>query len=139
MDPAAAVQRFHYWFVPRLRTFVGQEKRLPFDQHFLKALVAPRALLSTEAIGDLWANPYGTQQSHLGAKAVYEFLGAGDRIGIHFRKGGHDHTAEDWRALVDFADKQFFGKKVERKFDKLPFPNAERPFTWSIPKSQEQK
>jgi len=135
-DLAAITQmdRFHYWFVERLRTFIGHEKQLPFDQHFVKALVAPRALLSTEALGDLWANPYGTQQSHLGAKPVYDFLGAGDRIGIYFRDGGHAHNAHDFRALLDFADKQFFGKEVERKFDNLPFPNAEKPYSWTIPK-----
>ena len=46
-------QRFSYWFHPRLRTFVGKENRLPFDQHFLEALVAPRALLVADASGDL--------------------------------------------------------------------------------------
>jgi hypothetical protein len=99
--------------------------RLPFDQHSVKALVAPRALLSTEALGDLWANPEGTQRTHLAAKQVYEFLGATDKTAIYFREGKHEHNADDWNVLLDFADKTFFNRAVERKFDNLAFPVAE--------------
>ena len=35
-----------------IRWFNEREERLPLDQHFLKALVAPRALLCTESIDD---------------------------------------------------------------------------------------
>jgi hypothetical protein len=126
-------RRFGYWFHPRFKSFAGKETRLPFDQHFLKALVAPRALLSTDALGDLWANPLGTQQTYLAAQPVFDFLGAGDRNGLHFREGGHAQNEEDWRALVDFADKVFFGKDVKRRFDILPFPEASKPFRWKAP------
>jgi hypothetical protein len=128
-------KRFQYWFHPRFGDFAGKENRLPFDQHFLKALVAPRALICTDALGDLWANPLGTQQTTVAAQPVFDFLGASQRNGIHFRQGGHDQTEEDWRALVDFADYQFFGKTVDRKFDVPPFPDAKKPFTWTAPDS----
>ena len=36
------VRRFPYWFTPRYADFVGRGERLPFDQHSLMALVAPR-------------------------------------------------------------------------------------------------
>ena len=126
-------ERFSYWFHPRFRSFAGKETWLPFDQHFLKALVAPRALLSTDALGDLWANPLGTQHTFLAAQPVFDFLGVGDRNGMHFREGGHAQNEEDWRALLDFADKHFLGKKVPRKFDVLPFPDAKEGFTWTAP------
>jgi len=131
-------RRFSYWFHPRFRDFAGKETKLPFDQHFLKALVAPRALISVDALGDLWANPYGTQQSHRGAKPAFEFLGAGDKFGIYFRTGGHAQNKDDWRTLVDFADKIFFGKEPAggKRFDKLPFPDAPKPFSWSAPKGK---
>jgi len=128
-------KRFSYWFHPRLRTFAGKVDRLPFDQHFLKALVAPRALLSTDALGDLWANPLGTQITYQAAQEVFDFLGVPDRSGLHFREGGHDQAAEDWRALLDFADEQFFGKRTDRDFKRLPFPDAEIAFTWKAPKN----
>jgi pimeloyl-ACP methyl ester carboxylesterase len=128
---------FRYWFQPRLRYFSNKETKLPFDQHFLMALVAPRALISTNGLDDLWTNPYGTQQTHLGAKPVFKFLGVPDKLGIHFRPGGHAQNDEDWRALIHFADKILFGKKQvdENRFDRLPFPNAPKPFSWSIPKN----
>ncbi len=102
--------RFHYWFHPRLRAFVGKEDRLPFDQHFLKALVAPRALLSMEALGDQWANPEGTRQTYGAAVLVFRFLGAGNKTAMWCRKGGHDMVPEDWTALLDYVDIIFRGK-----------------------------
>jgi hypothetical protein len=132
-DIAAITKNFPFWFVPRFRDFIGRVDRLPFDQHSVKALVAPRALLSTEALGDLWANPEGTQQAHLAAKVVYDWLGAGDQIGIYFREGKHEQNQADWNVLMDFADAVFYGKKSERKFDRLAFPNSIKPFTWAAP------
>ena len=127
-DIAAITRKFPYWFHPRFKDFVGNVERLPFDQHTLKALVAPRALLSTEALGDRWANPKGTQQSHAAAKEVFAFLGVPDRIGIRFRAGGHAHNADDWSTLLDFADWQLFGKSV---FDARAFPDAEPGYSWT--------
>lgn len=131
------LRRFPWWFSPRLAAFADQVPRLPFDMHTLKALVAPRALLSTEGLGDLWANPHGTQVTHQAARMVYDFLGVGDRIGIAFREGGHAHGLEDWRTLLDFADVQFFGRKHGRRFDALAFPDdGKRWFGWTIPASR---
>lgn len=127
-DITAITKQFPYWFHPRLKDFVGNVARLPFDQHTLKALVAPRALLSTEALGDRWANPKGTQQSHAAAKEVFAFLGVPDRIGIRFRSGVHEHNAQDWNTLLDFADWQLFGKNV---FDARAFPDAEPGYSWT--------
>lgn len=133
-DIAAITKTFPFWFHPRFKEFIGKVDRLPFDQHTVKALVAPRALLSTEALGDVWANPKGTQQSQMAAKEVFHFLGAGERIGIVFRPGKHEQNADDWTVLLDFADKQFFGKKVDRRFDVPAFPDAEKGYAWKTPK-----
>lgn len=103
-------QRFAYWFHPRLRWFAGREDRLPFDQHFLKALVAPRPLLCTEARGDRWANPLGTRRTSLAARDLYAFLDAEDKIGLTYRSGQHDQTLEDWSYLLEFADWHLAGK-----------------------------
>jgi dienelactone hydrolase len=132
-DIAAITKNFPFWFAPHFTDFIGKIDRLPFDQHTVKALVAPRALLSTEALGDLWANPKGTQQTYTAAKEVFDFLGAGDRIGIVFREGKHEQNADDWNVLLDFADKQFLGKKIERRFDALAFPDAAKGYTWKAP------
>ena len=47
-DIAAITKNFPYWFHPQFRQFIGKVDRLPIDQHSVKALVAPRALLSTD-------------------------------------------------------------------------------------------
>ena len=131
---AIILKNFPYWFTPRLARFVGQEEKLPFDQHTMKALVAPRALLETQALEDQWANPQGAQTTHQAAKVVYDFLGAGDKIGIAYRPGGHAHLLADWEALLDFADHQFFGKPVTRSFHALPYPNQSiHAFGWKAP------
>ena len=132
-DIAAITKNFPFWFAPTFPQFIGKIDRLPFDQHSVKALVAPRALLSTEALGDLWANPEGTQQSHLASKEVFEFLGAGDRIGLVYRPGEHEHNLDDWKVLLDYADKVFLGKDVGRKFDELAFPDSPKSFSWAAP------
>jgi dienelactone hydrolase len=132
-DIGAITGRFPYWFHPRLALFVAHVEQLPFDQHFLKALVAPRALLGTEALGDLWANPLGSQVSHTAAREVYRFLGAENRIGIHFRAGKHEQNVEDWNVLMDFADAQFFGRMGGTRFDRLAFSDAPVAFTWRAP------
>jgi hypothetical protein len=125
--------RFHYWFSPRLREFVDKEDRLPFDQHFLKALVAPRGLLSIIGLGDVWANPKGTQQTHLAVLPVFEFLNAKDKAALWFREGGHDEEPRDWTALCDYSDYVFFAKPRGDAFNRLPFPDAPKPFSWKTP------
>lgn len=125
-------KRYRYWFTPRLVEFIGQVERLPFDQHCVKALIAPRGLLSTEGLEDTWANPQGTQLTHLAAKEVFAFLGVPERIGIHYRPGRHDQNREDWLALLDFADYLFFQKPLPERFNRLPFPQ-ERRWSWSVP------
>lgn len=122
-----------YWFGPTLKEFVGRENELPFDQHFLKSLIAPRLLLTTEALDDLWANPTGTWQTYLAAREVYRFLDAEERIGIWFREGGHDHGEADWKAFLDFMDWQLCGREAAYCSSENPFPEMLPAFSWTAP------
>ncbi len=124
---------FPHWFSPGLRHYADREASLPFDQHFLKALIAPRALLTTEALGDHWANPAGAWQTHLAAREVYAFLGAEERIAIAFREGGHDHATDDWNTLLDFCDSVFRRAARKPEWDKNPFPDVAKTFSWRCP------
>lgn len=110
------VMQFPHWFGPRLASYGDDPASLPVDLHTLKALVAPRALLTTEALGDLWANPAGTWLTHLAAADVYRFIGQPDQIGIAFREGGHSHGLVDWETLLTFADWRFRGINPGRSF-----------------------
>ncbi len=86
------------------------EDRLPFDMHFAKALIAPRAIITTDGLGDTWANPFGTQVTWRAAQEVFDFLGVPGHNALHFREGKHEFQAADWRAIADFCDEIFFGK-----------------------------
>ncbi|MHA1369294.1 MAG: glucuronyl esterase domain-containing protein [Promethearchaeota archaeon] len=111
------------------------KKKLPFDQHFVMALVAPRPLLRTEGSEDWWANPEGTCCAFLATEPVYEFLGVPERNQCFIRPGGHFQGHEDMMALVSFADWYFFGKKQERVFKDLVYEKGKFPtlFKWTKP------
>ncbi len=125
--------KFPYWFAPGLSGYVGREREMPFDQHYLKALIAPRPLLTTEAFGDTWANPTGTWQSHRAAREVYRWLGAEDRLGILYREGGHEHSLADWCASLDFASQHFSGQVPDPGFRQDYFPELPSPIDWQAP------
>jgi len=125
--------RFGYWFVKGFSDYSGREDQLPFDQFELEAIVAPRALLITQATGDRWSNPEGEQISWAAAKQVYEFLGAGDQIGIFYHPGIHELTVDDWDALMDFADLQLQNQTINRSFNLPAYHDAPQLFTWHKP------
>jgi len=111
---------FGYWFSPQLKHYIDRPAYLPFDQHAVLSLVAPRALLKTEARGDAWASPIGARLMHDASLPVFRLFGKESSSGISYREGGHGHTYEAWDALLDFADFIFFGKPAARDFDDLP-------------------
>jgi dienelactone hydrolase len=115
-----ATRKFPQWFGPRLAQFSGQVEKLPFDQHWLMDLVAPRAFIATDGLDDATANENALVQAWLAARPVYALLGVPDHLGIHFRPGKHLLAPEDWTAILDFADQQLRGLKVSGRFDQLP-------------------
>ena len=121
------------WFAPPYFTFAEMEERMPFDSHFSRVLVAPRAFLNCHARQDYHANPYGTELTHHATRVVYKWMDAEDKIALHWREGGHAQNIEDWTTLYDFADLQFFGKTSSTAFNNWAYPEAELPFSWKAP------
>jgi hypothetical protein len=107
----AAPHRFGHWFVPGFVTWAGRERELPFDQHFLAALVAPRGLLATESLADPWSNPAGAWATSRGVQPVFNLLAAPRRNAIHFRWDNHGQNQRDVEALLQFAEFVFQGKE----------------------------
>lgn len=132
---AQATNRFNHWFGPRLKSFAGRETQLPFDQNYLLSLVAPRNLLLLNAFGDPYSNVEAANQTFLASRAVFDFLGVPDNIGLHFREGKHSFEADDWRALLDFGDRQFFGSETKSDFRGLTSANLK----WTLDKSGPKK
>ena len=126
-------RNFPYWFGPEMELYIHREEDLPFDTYFLKALVAPRYLLTTEALSDAWANPAGTYLSNLAAKEAYAFLGAEDRILCHYRDGYHNHIGTDFRALIAVMRNMRDGTPLPETMNCPPFDGMEAIHTWKKP------
>ena len=119
----AIISRFPFWFCPSFFKYSDNEDKLPFDQHFLISLIAPRAVLCGSAEEDLWADPHNQMLSNVLAKDVYKLFGMsglvhGDEIppspfklqegdcSFHTRLGTHFLSREDWNTYMDFIDKK---------------------------------
>jgi len=127
--------RWKSWFNSNFGAFGKSVDRLPFDQHFMRALIAPRVLLSTDGLDDQWANPRGTQKAWMAAQPVFDFLGVPERNLCHFREGGHDQREEDLEVLLDVADWRFRNQSMTIDFSLRPDPDMKRDWNWRVPSS----
>ena len=109
-----------FWFGAKLPEFYGQVDKLPFDQHWMIALAAPRHFIVCNGLDDQYCNANATVQSYLADKPVFAMLGVPYNLGIYFRPGHHAFLPEDWQAILDFSDQQLRGLDVKRSFDELP-------------------
>lgn len=125
------VTAFPDWFTDEMQAYKGRVPELPFDEHELKALVAPRILFDSEAKSDIWASPLGSYQTDIAAREVYRFLGAEENILWYWREGYHSQTAEDFGMLLNLMEHKLKGEKLSERFFKLPFDTPEPMFDWS--------
>lgn len=114
------VKRFPYWFCKNYQKYVDKEETLPFDQHMLLGLIAPRLVYTSAKTFDSWADPEGQFESCIQASPVYELFGKKGivqkkrplpeqpvhegSIGHHYKTGNHDMDEYDWNCYMDFAD-----------------------------------
>lgn len=79
-----------WWSDNTLGTFVNHSENLPYDAHTVAAALAPRALVIDQGSADPYTNSKATAVVvYPAAKAVYDWLGAGDQIAMAVRSGGH--------------------------------------------------
>ena len=114
---------FPFWFCENYSKYVCKEDKMPFDQHYLAACIAPRYLCVGSAAEDKWADPVHEMLNCVAVGEFYESLGMtgfvcedrlpevgdvyhGGSIGYHLRSGCHYFSREDWQKVIKFADKR---------------------------------
>ena len=114
---------FPYWFCEQYQTYMGREAELPFDQHFLLALIAPRRIYIASADADLWTGPSSQYRACMAASQIWDFYGklpsftgpddypsAGSYfhegyIAYHMRSGDHFLSRRDWLGFMAYFKK----------------------------------
>jgi hypothetical protein len=121
-DVAAITRRFNYWFCPAYARYAGRPDEMPFDQHFLLAANAPRAVYIASAAEDDWADPDSEFLSAYAAGKIYPLLGlpglvTEDRwpdpdclltqghVAYHRRPGSHYLSRADWQRFMAFCQR----------------------------------
>ena len=106
-------------WIDAFRSGHRKEDAMPFDQHFLTSLVAPRYLCAGGAVEDTWADPNSEYLCLCETSRIYELLDApglihpdrmtvpGDtfhegNIGLHLRRFGHYLSRYDWNRYMEF-------------------------------------
>jgi hypothetical protein len=110
------------WFCDNYNKYRDNESALPFDQHMLLALIAPRKLYIASADEDLWADPKGEYLSAYYASPVYKLYGLEgltspnmpsvhqpimNSVGYHIRSGKHEVMPYDMECFLEFCQKWF--------------------------------
>ena len=117
---ASETSTYTHWFSPRYAAWAGHEAEMPFDQHLLVSLVAPRPMLVL-GFNNLWFDAYGEFLSLQAASPVWTFLGEdasfgtafpetgattaiGANLGYARRDGAHGVVAGDWDWILNFSE-----------------------------------
>ena len=118
----AITKNFPFWFCENYQKYIEKEYEMPFDQHELIALLAPRPVYVASASEDIWADPQSEFLACVAADDAYKLLGKkgfvhedrypepgeylheGD-IGYHLRVGTHFLSRYDWQMFMRFMDR----------------------------------
>lgn len=112
--------KFSRWFTEEFTAWQNRENELPFDQHTVLGLIAPRLLYVCSATDDGWSDPVSEFLGAAAASDAYAPYGKSGLIadhmpkpwdifhegciGYHLRQGGHDLAPEDWQKFMDFME-----------------------------------
>ena len=130
------LNNYSFWMGEGMQDYAECEQDLPFDAHFLKAMVAPRTLLVGEAASDMWANPVGSWQTSVAATEVFKLLGCEENMIWYFLKVYHFHHHVDVDTLVSVILNRYKGTALPDYLYKTPFKKPELIFDWKAPETK---
>ena len=117
---SAVIKRFPRWTAGNFKKYLNQDANLPFDQHMVVAMVAPRPIYISSASQDQWADPSHEYLSAYLSTEVYALYGypkwtyqapkieqpIQGRVSQHIRDGKHDILPYDWNLFLSFAKRE---------------------------------
>lgn len=114
------LSNYPYWFCDNYKKYANNEYNLPFDQHQLLALIAPRHVYIFSADQDEHASPANEFLSCIYATPYFEMYDInglvfnGDlkkdfsynkgHIAYHIKTGNHCLESRDWNMIMDYFD-----------------------------------
>lgn len=119
------------WMRTSFKNYDGKENTLPFDQHMLVDMVAPRALLILDNAGQEWLGEVPSNYCGQAAKEVFDALGATENY-TYSQEGGHAHCSlpnGQFDEVKDFINKFLLGK--DAKTGKIDYSKNSEQIKWN--------
>ena len=119
------------WMRTSFKNYDGKENTLPFDQHMLVDMVAPRALLILDNAGQEWLGEVPSNYCGQAAKEVFDALGATENY-TYSQEGGHGHCQlpnGQFDEVKDFINKFLLGK--DAKTGKIDYTKNTEQIKWN--------
>ncbi len=119
------------WMISSFKNYDGKENTLPFDQHMLVSMVAPRALLVIDNAGQEWLGEVPSNYCGQASKEVFDALGVSENY-TYSQEGGHSHCSlpnGQFDEVKDFINKFLLGKDATT--GKIDYTKNTEQIKWS--------
>lgn len=119
------------WMKTTFKNYDGRENTLPFDQHMLVAMVAPRPLLIIDNAGQEWLGEVPSNYCGQASKEVFDALGVTENY-TYSQEGGHAHCSlpnGQFDEVKDFINKFLLGK--DAKTGKIDYTKNSERISWN--------
>jgi hypothetical protein len=125
------------WYAKALRQFNNDPDKLPYDQHELIALIAPRPVLMIESTQIARMGAEAALIDALAAREVWKSLGVLDRIGVTEDNVAHCSWSQKFTPdLEAYLDKFLLGKtgsQTEFLRSKFIDLDTKKWIPWTVP------
>ena len=119
------------WMKTTFKNYDGRENTLPFDQHMLVGMIAPRPLLIIDNAGQEWLGEVPSNYCGQASKEIFDALGVSENY-TYSQEGGHAHCSlpnGQFDEVKDFINKFLLGKDV--KTGKIDYTKNSEQIRWN--------